>query len=173
MKKYRIICVSLTTILICIVISYIGIRVFKRIDSKNKVRQEIISKLTEEELSNVNVNELVEDITGGIKYAKKTEKKENSVEDIIDLLEKNVKYEGNGYTIIYNCGGECISYSYYCGDKEVYSTFVLVPFGTIEDSFKEFIKENKREIVCGIFITILIIADIIYFIKYKQGRKQV
>lgn len=28
--------------------------------TKNKIRQEIISKLTEEELSNVNINELVE-----------------------------------------------------------------------------------------------------------------
>ena len=56
-KKYKIICIVLTTILICVTISYIGIRVFDRIDSKNKIKQEIISKLTEEELNNVNVNE--------------------------------------------------------------------------------------------------------------------
>lgn len=119
--------------------------------TKNKIRQEIISKLTEEELSNVNINELVEDITGGIKYAKKVDKK------------------GNGYIIVNNGGGDCISYSYYCGDKEVYSTFVLAPLKKFE--IKDFIKENKKAIVCGIFITTLIIADIIYFIKYKKSKK--
>ena len=166
MKKYKIICIVLTTILICIMMSYIGIRVFDKIDSKNKIRQEIISKLTEEELSNVNINELVEDITGGIKYAKKVDKKGNGVEDVIYSIGR---YEGNGYTIVNNGGGDCISYSYYCGDKEVYSTFVLAPLKKFE--IKDFIKENKKAIVCGIFITTLIIADIIYFIKYKKSKK--
>ena len=87
MKKYKIICIVLTTILVCIAIGYIGIRVFERV----KIRQEITSKLTEEELSNVNLNELVEDIIGGIKYAKR--------------VEASGKYEGNGYTIRYNDGG--------------------------------------------------------------------
>lgn len=168
MKKYKIICIVLTTILICITMSYIGIRLFHRIDSKNKIKQEIISKLTEEELSNVNVNELVEDITGGIKYAKKVDKKGNSVEDAIYSIGR---YKGDGYTIVDSSGGECFSYSYYCGDKVVYSTSVPAPLTTGEDLAKDFIKENKREIVCGIFITTLIIADIICFTKYKKSRK--
>lgn len=50
------------------------------------------------------------------------------------------RYEGDGYTIVDNGGGECISYSYYCGDKKVYSTFVLVSFKGIENPFKE----NKK-----------------------------
>lgn len=166
MRKYKIICIVLTTILICIALGYIGIRVFDKIHSKNKIRQEIMSKLTEEELRNVNVNELVKDITGEIKYAKKAEKSGNSITDVIV---SNREYKGNGYTIIENGGGECILYSYYCGDKEVYSTFVVVPFERKEKPFKEIIKENKIEIIYGIFI----IVDIIYFIKYRQSKKQI
>ena len=159
MKKYKIICIVLTTILVCIAIGYIGIRVFDRVKIRVKIRQEITSKLTEEELSNVNLNELVEDIIGGIKYAKR--------------VEASGKYEGNGYTIRYYDGDECIGRIYYCGDKEVYSTFVLVPYGTVFSNIEYYIEENKGKFVCIIFITILIIADIIYCIKYKKSRKQV
>ena len=130
--------------------SYIGIRVFDKIDSKNKIRQEIISKLTEEELSNVNINELVEDITGGIKYAKKVDKKGNGVEDVIYSIGR---YEGNGYTIVNNGGGivdEALEILDYILDKD---SIMLI---TANKKGEEKIEKAKKKPTIEVPIVVLV-----------------
>lgn len=134
--------------------------------AKEEIKSEV--KLSEEERNNLNYEQLIKDIYSvknghEVKYAKEQEKStDTKMEDIVN---SNLLYIGEGYTISYKMMPEMKEYDFYINDnKLIYSIHESIPFEYI----KRIIDKNKANIIFYGFITVIVIITIVICKKWKR-----
>lgn len=133
--------------------------------------------LSQEVKSNINYNNLIEDI----KKAKKNDNNFNAKEipedtvnennETMDTSGSNVRYQGEGYEISFVSGAYVADVSYiyefYVGDERVYSV-TSGGFGTVESTFSNIFEARYDILYFLISIIIVVIISIIIFKKKKS-----
>lgn len=142
--------------------------------AKEEIKSEV--KLSEEERNNLNYEQLIKDIYSvknghEVKYAKEQEKSiDTKMEDIVN---SNLLYIGEGYTISYKMMPEMKEYDFYINDnKLIYSIHESIPFESTQEHIKRIIDKNKANIIFYGFITVIVIITIVVCIVICKKWKR-
>lgn len=183
MKSKKIVSIFITIIIAITIIATMFL--VRNSMAKDKIKSKV--KLSEEEKSNLNYEQLIEDIEflengHGVKHAKKQERQStgNKIEDIINAGNDYVSgkgdfYIGDGYTISYMIMPEMIEYDFYTNDKKlIYSIHNGVPLETVQEHNERMFKENKSDVIFyGAIVVIVVIATTICIVTCrKNGRTE-
>ena len=141
--------------------------------AKEETKSEV--KLSEER-NNLNYEQLIKDIYSvknghEVKYAKEQEKStDTKMEDIVN---GNLLYIGEGYTISFKMMPEMKEYDFYINDnKLIYSIHESIPFESTQEHIKRIIDKNKANIIFYGFITVIVIITIVVCIVICKKWKR-
>ena len=182
MKSKKIVLIFITIIIAISITATMFI--VKNSMAKDKIKGKI--KLSEEEKSNLNYEQLIEDIKSlenghGVKYAKKQERQStgDKIEDIINagndfISGKGELYIGDGYTISNVLMPEMIEYDFYTNDnKLIYSIQNGVPLETVKEHNERMIQKNSSNIIFyGIIALIIVATSVICIVIYRKERTE-
>lgn len=173
MKSKKSTILILVTIIIAILI-ICTMFIVRNTMAKEKIKSEV--NLSKEERNNLNYEQLIKDIYSvknghGVKYAK--ERKKSTGTKIEDIVNSNLLYIGEGYTISYMMMPEMKEYDFYINDnKLIYSIHEGVPFESTQEHIKRIMEKNKSNIIFYGFITVIVIITIVVCIVICKKRKR-
>lgn len=173
MKSKKIVSIFITIIIAITIITTMFL--VRNSMGKDKIKSKV--KLSEEEKSNLNYEQLIEDIYSlenghGVKHAKRQERQ--STENKIDnLVNRNSLYVGEGYTISHLPIPEMIEYDFFSNDnKLIYSIQNEAPLETIKEHNERMIQKNKSDIIFySTIVVIIVIATTICVVIYRKDLK--
>lgn len=172
MKSKKIVSIFITIIIAITIIATIFL--VRNSMAKDKIKSKV--KLSEQEKSNLNYEQLIEDIYSienehEVKHAKKQERQstENKIDNLVNI--RNSLYVGDGYTISYMIMPEMIEYDFYTNDKKlIYSIQNGVPLETVQEHNERMIKENSSNIIFyGAIVLIIVATSVICILIFKKN----
>lgn len=172
MKFKKIVSIFITIIIAITIIATIFL--VRNSMAKDKIKSKV--KLSEQEKSNLNYEQLIEDIYSienghEVKHAKKQERQstENKIDNLVNI--RNSLYVGDGYTISYMIMPEMIEYDFYTNDKKlIYSIQNGVPLETVQEHNERMIKENSSNIIFyGAIVLIIVATSVICILIFKKN----
>lgn len=172
MKAKKIVLIFVTIIISISIIATMFI--VKNSMAKDKIKSKV--KLSEQEKSNLNYEQLIEDIYSienghEVKHAKKQERQstENKIDNLVNI--RNSLYVGDGYTISYMIMPEMIEYDFYTNDKKlIYNIQNGVPLETVQEYNERMIKENSSNIIFyGAIVLIIVVTSAICILIFKKN----
>lgn len=172
MKSKKIVSIFITIIIAITIIATIFL--VRNSMAKDKIKSKV--KLSEQEKSNLNYEQLIEDIYSienghEVKHAKKQERQstENKIDNLVNI--RNSLYVGDGYTISYMIMPEMIEYDFYTNDKKlIYSIQNEVPLETVQEHNERMIKENSSNIIFyGAIVLIIVATSVICILIFKKN----
>lgn len=172
MKSKKIVSIFITIIIAITIIATIFL--VRNSMAKDKIKSKV--KLSEQEKSNLNYEQLIEDIYSienghEVKHAKKQERQstENKIDNLVNI--RNSLYVGDGYTISYMIMPEMIEYDFYTNDKKlIYSIQNGVPLETVQEHNERMIKENSSNIIFyGAIVWIIVATSVICILIFKKN----
>lgn len=169
MKSKKIVSIFITIIIAITIIATIFL--VRNSMAKDKIKSKV--KLSEQEKSNLNYEQLIEDIYSienghEVKHAKK-QSTENKIDNLVNI--RNSLYVGDGYTISYMIMPEMIEYDFYTNDKKlIYSIQNGVPLETVQEHNERMIKENSSNIIFyGAIVLIIVATSVICILIFKKN----